>query len=142
MLGDVWVKIDHLRRERGRPLAGSENRHLRAAGVGMLRQVEIREIRRLWAINPEIEATIIALSPGDQRRVDEWLAGHGYDLCLLPQTGRPMTPCRRNFVHLRVALHLSGRLPERLALKSVRSAVRRDTKWYSNKDALEAALPA
>ena len=53
-----------------------------------------------------------------------------------------MTPCRRNFVHLRVALHLSGRLTERLTRKSIRSAIRRDVKWFDRKDKLEFELPA
>src|SRR4051812_14422266 len=52
MAGDVWPRIDHIRRRRGKTLAGSENRYLRAAGLAMLRQVEVREIRRLWAIDP------------------------------------------------------------------------------------------
>ena len=52
-----------------------------------------------------------------------------------------MTPCRRNFVYLRVALHLSGRLTERLTRKSIRSAIRRDVKWFDRKDKLEFELP-
>ena len=43
----------------------------------MLRQIEIRELLNRWAIDPEIEADMIALSPRDQKRVDEWLAAHG-----------------------------------------------------------------
>ena len=85
---------------------------------------------------------MIALSPRDQQRVDEWLAAHGYDLDNLSETGRPMTPCRRNFIDLRVALHLSGRLTERLTRKSIRSAIRRDVKWFDRKDKLEFELPA
>ena len=96
----------------------------------------------MWVINPEFEATIIALSPDDQRRVDEWLTAQGHHLSFLPETGRPMTACRRNFVHLRVALYISGRLPERLAVKSVRSAIHRDVKWYARRDALKTSLPA
>ena len=103
--------LTHLRRDSERGWQRPKT-VIRAAGVAMLRQVEVRAIRGMSALKPEIEATIIAFSPGDQRRVDEWLAAHGYDLCFLPQTGRPMTPCRRNFVHLRVALRLSGRLPD------------------------------
>jgi hypothetical protein len=93
-------------------------------------------------MNPEFEADMIAPSSGDQRRVDQWLAERGFDLDHQSETGRPITACRRNFVHLRVALHLSGRLPERLALKLVRSAVWRDVKWYAQKNDLEARLPA
>ena len=85
---------------------------------------------------------MIALSSGDQRRVEKWLAERGFNLDDLPETGRPMTPCRRGFVHLRVALHLSGRLTETLAVRSVRSAIRRDVKWFAAKEALEALLPA
>ena len=117
-------------------------RFLRAKGLALLRQTEIREVLRRWAMNPEFEADMIVLSPGDQKRVDQWLAERGFNLDHLPETGRPMTRCRRGFVHLRVALHLSGRLPERLASKSVRSAVWRDVKWFAEKDDLEARLPA
>ena len=66
----------------------------------------------------------------------------GFDLDHLPETGRPMTPCRRGFVHLRVALHLSGRLTETLALRSVRSAIRRDVNGLPQKATIEATLPA
>ena len=85
---------------------------------------------------------MVVLSPGDRKRVDRWLAERGFDLDHLAETGRPMTPCRRGFVHLRVALHLSGRLTETLAMRSVRSAIRRDVKWFAEKEALEATLPA
>ena len=78
----------------------------------MLRQIEIRELLHRWAINPEFEADMIVLSSADQKRVDQWLAEHGFNLDHLPETSRPMTACRRNFVHLRIALHLSGRLPD------------------------------
>ena len=139
---EVWTRIDHLRRRRGRMLAASANEAKRAEGLAMLRQIEIREILNRWAINPEIEASIFEVTPGDQRRIDEWLAAHGYDLDHLDETGRPMTPCRRNFVHLRVTLHLSGRLTERLAIKSIRSAIHRDVKWFAAKAEAEAELPA
>ena len=139
---EVWCKIDHIRRRRGQMLAASDNPALRDSGLAMLRQIEIRELLNRWAINPEIEANMIALSPRDQKRVDEWLAAHGYDLDNLSETGRPMTPCRRNFVDLRVALHLSGRLTERLTRRSIRSAIRRDVKWFDRKDRLEFELPA
>ena len=119
---DVWLKIDHLRRRRGRMLASLANSFLRTKCVALLRQIEIREVLRRWAMNPELEGDLIVLSAGDQKRVDQWLAEHGFNLDHLPETGRPMTACRRNFVRLRIALYLSGRLPERLALKSVRSA--------------------
>ena len=105
---DVWIRIDHIRRRRGRMLAHSANHNLRAKGLAMLRQIEIRELLHRWAMNPEFEADMIVLSPGDQKRVDQWLAERGFNLDHLPETGRPMTPCRRGFVHLRVALHLSG----------------------------------
>ena len=123
-------------------LAGSDNHHLRAQGLAMLRQVEIRELLHRWEIDPEFEADMVTLSPGDQKRVDKWLIERGFDLDHLAKTGRPMTPCRRGFVHLRVALHLSGRLPEALALSSLRSAIRRDVKWFAEKEALAATLPA
>ena len=139
---EVWLRIDYIRRRRGRMLARSENRHLRANGLAMLRQIEIRELLHRWEIDPEFEADMVVLSPGDQKRVDRWLAERGFNLDHLPETGRPMTPCRRGFVNLRVALHLSGRLTETLALRSVRSAIRRDVKWFAEKAAIEATLPA
>jgi hypothetical protein len=40
---DVWVRIDHLRRRRGRMLASSANAILQAKGLALLRQIEIRE---------------------------------------------------------------------------------------------------
>jgi hypothetical protein len=138
---EVWTRIDHLRRHRGRMLAQSVNPILRAKGLALLRQVEVRELLYRWEFNPEFEARMFVLSPGDERRVDEWLSGHGFDLDFLPETGSPMTPCRREYVRLRVALRLSGRLTETLALKSVRSAIRRDIKWFAEKEAVEA-LPA
>ena len=139
---EVWIRIDHIRRRRGRVLARSENPISAANGLAMLRQIEIRELLHRWEIDPEFEADMIALSPGDQKRVDRWLAERGFNLDHLPETGRPMTPCRRGFVHLRVALHLSGRLTESLAIRSVRSAIRRDVKWFAEKAAIEATLPA
>ena len=69
-------------------LAASDNPVLRDSGLAMLRQIEIRELLNRWVINPEIEANLIALSPRDQKRVDEWLAAHGYDLDNLSETGR------------------------------------------------------
>ena len=139
---EVWIRIDHIRRRRGRVLAGSVNPILRASGLALLRQVEIRDLLHRWEIDPEFEATMIALSSSDQRRVDKWLSEHGFNLDDVPETGRPMTPCRRGFVHLRVALHLSGRLTETLAVRSVRSAIRRDVRWFVAKESLEVALPA
>ena len=88
MPGAVWCKIDHIRRRRGQMLAASDNPVLRDSGLAMLRQIEIRELLNRWVINPEIEANLIALSPRDQKRVDEWLAAHGYDLDNLSETGR------------------------------------------------------
>ncbi len=123
-------------------LSRSSNSLLRAKGQAILRQIEIREQLNRWKIDPEIEANMFALSRCDQKRVDNWLAERGFDLDRLPETGRPMTPCRRGFVHLRVALHLSGRLTASLAMRSVRSAIRRDVKWFAEKDTLEARLPA
>ena len=41
----------------------------------------------------------------------------------------------------RVALHLSGRLTERLAMKSIRSAIFRDMKWFATKATVEAGPP-
>ncbi len=139
---EVWIRIDHIRRHRGQVLAGSVNPILRASGLALLRQIEIREVLHRWEIDPEFEADMIALSAGDQKRVDAWLAERGFNLDHLPETGRSMTPCRRGFVNLRVALHLSGRLTEYLAMRSVRSAIRRDAKWFAEKAAIEAALPA
>ena len=112
---DIWSKIDYLRRDRGRMLSRSSNSLLRAKGQAILRQIEIREQLNRWKIDPEIEADMFVLSTGDQKRVDKWLTERGFDLDHLPETGRPMTPCRRGFVNLRVALHLSGRLTESLA---------------------------
>jgi hypothetical protein len=120
----------------------SSNSVLRTKGQAILRQVEIRELLNRWRIDPEFEASMIALSPSDQRRVDKWLVEHGFDLDHMPETGRPITPCRRGFVHLRVALHLSGRLTAQLAKRSIRSAIRRDVKWFAEKAAIEARLPA
>ena len=97
----------------------------------MLRQVEIREVRRRWARNPEHEFDLVVLAPGDRERVDRWLCDRNIDFGHIVETGRPMTSCRKNFVILRVALHLSGRLPEELALRSVRSAIRRDVDWFA-----------
>jgi hypothetical protein len=130
---EVWAKIDHLRRCRGRMLAGSTNPVLRDKGVAMLRQVEVRELLYRWLFNPEFEGRMFLLSTGDERRVNDWLAGHGFDLDPVPETGRPMTPCQREYVRLRVVLHLSGRLTETLALRSIRSAIRRDVKWFAVK---------
>ena len=130
----VWDRIDHLLRARGQKLARSANVIERAEGLSLLRQIEIREIRRRWAIDPEYEADLIILAPGDRERVDKWLGKHGVDLDDIAATGRPMTACRRNFVLLRVALHLSGRLPEELALRSLRSAINRDRKWFAKKE--------
>ncbi len=142
MPANVWPRIDYLRRWRGQRLAGSDNHHLRAQGLAMLRQIEIRDLLHRWKIDPEFEADMVILAPGDQKRVDQWLAARGFNLDHLAKTGRPMTPCRRGFVYLRVALHLSGRLPEALALRSLRSAIRRDAKWFAEKEALAARLPA
>ena len=100
----------------------------------MLRQIEIRELLHRWEIDPEFEADMIVLSPGDQKRVDKWLSERGFNLDHLPETGRSMTPCRRGFVHLRMALHFSGRLTESLALRSIRSAIRRDVNWFAEKE--------
>src|SRR3954465_11933298 len=71
MPGDAWIRFDHFRRRRGRLLASSANAILRAKGLALLRQIEIRELRRRWAVNPEFEADIIVLSPGDRKRVDQ-----------------------------------------------------------------------
>ena len=85
---------------------------------------------------------MIALSPGDQKRVDQWLAERGFDLDHLPETGRPMTACRRDFVHLRVALHLSGRLPETPGLEVGPVCHPPRCKMVCSKGRLEAKLPA
>ena len=79
-------------------LAGSVNPILRASGLALLRQIEIRNLLHRWEIDSESEANMIALSSGDQRRVENWLAKRGFNLDHLPETGRPMTPCRRGFV--------------------------------------------
>ena len=142
MPANEWLRIDYIRRWRGQRLAGSENQHLRTQGLAMLRQIEIRDLLHRWKIDPEFEADMVILAPGDQKRVDQWLFARGFNLDHLAKTGRPMTPCRRGFVYLRVALHLSGRLPEALALGSLRSAIRRDVKWFADKAAAEAELPA
>jgi hypothetical protein len=139
---DVWARIDHLRRERGRMLSRSSNSLLRAKGQAILRQIEIRELLNRWKLDPGVEADMFVLSQRDRNRIEEWLARRGFCLDRLEETGRPMTPCRRGFVHLRVALHLSGRLTESLALRSVRSAIRRDVRWFAEKEAAEARLPA
>ena len=142
MPANAWPRIDYIRRWRGQRLARSENHHLRANGLAMLRQIEIRQLLHRWEIDPEFEADMVVLSPGDRQRVHRWLAERGFNLDHLVETGRPMTPCRRGFVHLRVALHLSGRLTESLAMRSVRSAIRRDLRWFAVKEAAEARLPA
>ena len=55
---DVWLRIDHLRRRRGRMLASSANSFLRTKGVALLRQIEIREVLRRWAMNPELRGRL------------------------------------------------------------------------------------
>ena len=105
---EIWIKIDYIRRDRGRMLARSSNSH--PSGQGPSNPEADRNPRTPLPLelDPEIEADMFVLSPGDQKRVDRWLAERGFNLDHLPETGRPMTPCRRGFVNLRVALHLSG----------------------------------
>ena len=107
MPANVWPRIDYIRRWRGQRLAGSDNHHLRAQGLAMFRQVEIRDLLHRWKIDPEFEADMVILAPGDRERVDQWLAERGFNLDHLVETARPMTPCGAAS-SLRVALHLSA----------------------------------
>ncbi len=123
--------VDAFMRERALRNLRSTNVVTRRAAERTLALIQRRDQERMWKQDRYAPgSTLPAMSDRDIGRLDRWLARRGFSIdALLPETGRPPSPCLVNAWRWTAIRSLSGSITEERALEIVRKHLLREVRW-------------
>jgi hypothetical protein len=129
-------RIDMARLERQRRFAHSNCASERASALKQIRNIERRQLNRLWLRNPDIEGSTLELTRADDRRVRELLLSYNLDIDAVDAiTGRPLSFRARDRARWAAFLCLTGKCDAEAVRRRIVLLLRDERRYRAQDDA-------
>ena len=124
------------RLERQRRFAHSNCASERASALKQIRNIERRQLNRLWLRNPDIEGSTLELNASDDRRAQEFLLSYNLDIDAVDAiTGRPLSFRARDRARWAAFFGLTGRCDAEAVRRRIVLLLRDERRYWAQKDA-------